>query len=231
LGVCALLAAFVAIERRSSDPLVRLGILRCGPLVRANLGAASLAGSFFGFQFVVVLYLQQFRGWSALEAGLALLPAGVDAVIAPTLTPRLVGRFGLTRVIGAGLGVAALAYALFLPIGPNSSYAAMFPTMILTGVAFALAYGPLTIAATNGIAPDEQGLAGGLVNTSSWRPWSPSSAPPPAPTGRRRRCWTATAPPSSCRWSLPSLASARPRSAWPGVSGRRRGDRCHRPEG
>jgi MFS family permease/uncharacterized membrane protein len=166
LGVCALLAAFVAIERRSSDPLVRLGILRCGPLVRANLGAASLAGSFFGFQFVVVLYLQQFRGWSALEAGLALLPAGVDAVIAPTLTPRLVGRFGLTRVIGAGLGVAALAYALFLPIGPNSSYAAMFPTMILTGVAFALAYGPLTIAATNGIAPDEQGLAGGLVNTS-----------------------------------------------------------------
>jgi hypothetical protein len=42
----------------------------------------------------------------------------------------------------------------------------MFPTMILTGIAFALSYGPLAIAATDGIAPDEQGLASGLLNTS-----------------------------------------------------------------
>ena len=59
------------------------------------------------------------------------------------------------------------AYALFLPIGLDSGYAAaMLPTFILAGLGFALAFGPLNVAATNGVAPEEQGLAGGLLNTS-----------------------------------------------------------------
>jgi hypothetical protein len=45
------------------------------------------------------------------------------------------------------------------------SYAAMFPSLIIAGTAFALAYGPLTIAATDGVAKEEQGLAGGLLYT------------------------------------------------------------------
>ncbi|QJD86268.1 MFS transporter [Cohnella herbarum] len=160
------LVAFIVIERRSAAPLMRLGILRSGALVRANLGAILFAGAFFGFQFVAVLYLQELRGWSALETGLALLAVGVDAVLAPTLTPRLVDRFGNVRVVFGGLCLAALSYALFLPVGLDWSYAAMFPTMILTGIAFALTYGPLTIAATDGIAEEEQGIAGGLLSTS-----------------------------------------------------------------
>lgn len=160
------LVTFIIIERRSAAPLMRLGILRSGALVRANLGAILFAGAFFGFQFVAVLYLQELRGWSALETGLALLVIGIDAVLAPTLTPRLVSRFGNVRVIFGGLCLAALSYALFLPVGLDWSYAAMFPTMILTGIAFALTYGPLTIAATEGIAEEEQGIAGGLLSTS-----------------------------------------------------------------
>jgi sugar phosphate permease len=59
------------------------------------------------------------------------------------------------------------AYALFVPIGLHSSYAAaMLPTILLAGLGFGLAFGPLNVAATNGIAPQEQGLAGGLLNTS-----------------------------------------------------------------
>lgn len=165
-GGLALLAAFVAIERRSAAPLVRLGMLRSGPLVRANLGAMLFAGSFFGFQFIAVFYLQELRGWSSLETSLALLAVGVDAVLAPTVTPRLVSRFGNVRVIFGGMLLAAAAYALFLPMGLDWTYAAMFPTMIMLGLAFALAYGPLTIAATDGVAEEEQGLAGGLLYTS-----------------------------------------------------------------
>jgi len=162
-----LFAAFAVIERRSAEPLVRLGILRSSSLVRINISAMLFVGSFAGFQFIAVLYLQQLRGWSALETGLALLVAGIDAVLAPTLTPRLVDRFGVSRVILTGSLVAVIGYALFLPIGLDSPYAtAMFPTMILTGIAFALSYGPLTIAATDGISPTEQGLTSGLLNTS-----------------------------------------------------------------
>ena len=167
-GVAVIVAAFVAIERRSSAPLVRLGILKSGALIRANVGAMSLTGSWFGFQFIATLYLQDLRGWSALETGLAIFPGGLlVALLAPRITPRLVERFGVSQVILAGLVSAVVAYALFLPIGLDSNYAtAMLPTFLLGGLGFALAYGPLNIAATNGIRPDEQGLAGGLVNTS-----------------------------------------------------------------
>ncbi|GGS47190.1 MFS transporter [Actinokineospora fastidiosa] len=162
----AALAAFVAIERRSPAPLLRLGILANRPLVRANAAALLFAGSFFAFQFLITLYLQELRGWSSLETGLALLVVAIDAILAPTLTPRLVARFGNARVIAGGLAFATLAYVLFLPVTDDWTYAAMFPTMITLGLAFALTYGPLTIAATDGVAEHEQGVAGGLLNTN-----------------------------------------------------------------
>jgi EmrB/QacA subfamily drug resistance transporter len=166
-AAAALLAAFVAHERRVPAPLVRLGILRSGTLVRANLGAMSLIGAWFGFQFIVTLYLQQLRGWSALETGLAIFPGGLLVALLAPRVAGLIDRFGVRRLIVAGLGSTVIAYALFLPIGLDSNYAgAMLPTFVLAGLGFGLAYGSLNIAATNGVAPEEQGLAGGLVNTS-----------------------------------------------------------------
>src|SRR6185437_10231319 len=166
-AAAAILAGFVAHERRVSAPLVRLGILRSSTLVRANLGAMSLFGGWVGFQFVTTLYLQQLRGWSPLETGLAIFPGGfLVALLAPRLEP-LIARFGTTRLTVAGMTSIAVGYALFLPIGLDSGYvAAMLPTMLLAGLGFALAYGPLNIAGTTGVAPPEQGLAGGLLNTS-----------------------------------------------------------------
>ena len=161
-----LLGAFVVIERRSATPLLRFGILRSAALVRANLAAVLLVGSFVGFQFIAVLYLQELRNWSELETGLALMVIGIDSVLAPTLTPWLVNRFGNGRVVFGGFAFAALAYALFLPLGTDWSYAAMLPTFLLLGLAFSLAYGPLTIAATDGVSEQEQGLAGGVLTTS-----------------------------------------------------------------
>jgi MFS family permease len=168
-GVGALLAlgGFIAVERRAATPLVRLGLLRRGPVSRANIGALLWAGSFVGFQFVAVLYLQGLRGWSPIVTGLALLPVAIDAVLAPTVTPRLVERFGAVPTIVAGMAIGLLGYALFLPIGLDSAYtSAMLPTMALIGLGFTLVYGPLTIVATEGVDDDEQGLASGLFNTA-----------------------------------------------------------------
>ncbi|HVU78279.1 MAG TPA: MFS transporter [Gaiellaceae bacterium] len=166
-GVVALLVAFVAREQRAAAPLVRLGIFRSQTIVRANLGAMMLFGSWVGFQFIATLYMQQLRGWSALQTGLAIFPAG--ALVA-SLSPRvaqLIGRVGTTRLIVAGLLSAAAAFALFIPIGLSSGYApSVLPTMLLAGLGFALAFAPLNIAGTSGVAPSEQGLAGGLLNTS-----------------------------------------------------------------
>ncbi|MFG3015323.1 MFS transporter [Streptomyces cinerochromogenes] len=161
-----LLAAFIAMERRSASPLVRLGIFRSGALVRANLVGLLFAAGFFGFQFLVVLYLQELRDWSTLQTSFAMIVIGVDAILSPVLTPRLVNRFGNARVIFAGLLLASLSYALFLPLGADWTYLAMLPGLLTLGIAFSLAYGPLTIVATEGVQEEEQGLAGGLLYTS-----------------------------------------------------------------
>src|SRR5205823_11907898 len=66
-----------------------------------------------------------------------------------------------------GMISVVAAYVLFLPIGLHSGYAlGMLPTFVLAGTGFALAFGPLNVAATSGVAAHEQGLAGGLLNTS-----------------------------------------------------------------
>ncbi|MEU0071551.1 MFS transporter [Streptomyces sp. NPDC006332] len=161
----ALVATFIAVERRAAAPLVRLGIFRKTAMVRADLAALLFLGAFFGFQFIVTLYLQELRGWSSLQAAIALIAMGCDAVLAPTLTPRLVNRYGNGRVIFGGFLLAIVAYGLFLPVEMDWSYAAMFPSLIIAGVAFALAYGPLTITATDSVTEEEQGLAGGLLYT------------------------------------------------------------------
>ncbi|MFI9506843.1 MFS transporter [Nocardia sp. NPDC052566] len=162
----AVLALFVWNERRSAAPLVRLGILRSANLVRINLVAVLFIGSFMGFAFLVTLYFQELRGWSTVQTGLAMAVMGLDALLAPLLTPWLVRKFGNTRVIFGGVLTALLAYALFLPTDLDRAYLAMLPTMLLLAVAFAMVYGPLTIAGTEGVGEEEHGLAGGLLYTA-----------------------------------------------------------------
>ncbi len=168
VAVAVLLATFVGVERRSATPLIQLRLLRSPSLIRANVGAMALLGGWVGALFVMTLYMQEVRGWSALTAGLAVAPAGVVvAVAAPRVAAPLVGRFGTAPVILAGLTAATGAYLLLLLLAPRTSYpTVMLPAFLLVGVAFTLAYGPLTMAATTGVPPAEQGVAAGVVNTS-----------------------------------------------------------------
>jgi MFS family permease len=163
----ALLSAFVAIERRAAQPLVRLGILRSASLRRANLGAMAVFGAYVGFQFVATLYMQTLLGWSALGMAFAFLPAGLIVAFGAPRIGALADRFGTERVIVVGGIAFVIGYALFLRIDEGSAYAAvMLPTMLLLGTGFALTFPSLNIQATAGIANEEQGLASGLVSTS-----------------------------------------------------------------
>ncbi|WP_410568239.1 MFS transporter [Amycolatopsis sp. cmx-4-61] len=163
----ALLVTFVVIEKRSRHPLLRLGILRSGPLARANLGGALFFGAYIGFQFVVMLYLQRVLGWSALQTALGFLPAALIVAFGSPRIEPLIDRVGTSRTIFAGVVAHVIGYALFLRIDEHSGYAgSVLPSMILLGIGFTLAFSSLNIQATAGISDDEQGLAGGLLNTS-----------------------------------------------------------------
>ena len=165
VGAIIALVAFGVRQRTAAAPIIPSAFLRSRALLRAYLGAGSLAAGFMGFQFIVVLYLQELRGWTALQTALAMVVMAIDAVLAPTVTPRLVARFGTWPVAIGGLMFAALSYLLFLPVGPDWTYALMFPSFLALGLAFTFAYGPLTIAATDGIADRDQGLTSGILYT------------------------------------------------------------------
>jgi MFS family permease len=163
----ALLAAFVGIELHTREPLVRLGILRSGPLARANLTAMVVFGCYVSFQFVGTLYLQSLLGWSPIGTALAFLPGGLIVAFGSPRVGPLADRFGTERVMAVGLIAFVIGYALILRIQDTLTYATVFlPTMILIGVGFALCFPMLNIQATAGIADSEQGVASGLVQTS-----------------------------------------------------------------
>ncbi len=166
-GAAALLGSFVLIERRSRDPLVRLGILRSPALARANLGAMVLFGSYVSFQFLVTQYLQIMAGWTALATALAFLPAGVMTAVASTRMGPVIDRFGPARVIAAAFACLAAGYIWFLRIGPAPDYpTVILPSLLLIGAAFCLGFSALSTQATAGVADHEQGLASGILQTS-----------------------------------------------------------------
>ena len=163
----ALLAAFVAIEQRTERPLVRLGILRTGSLVRANVAMAAMFGAYVSFQFIITLYLQTMNGWSALETALALLPAGLLVAFGSPRIGPLVDRFGSQTLLAASALASTAGYALLLRLDTVPAYAAVIlPAMVLIGLGFMLGFPSANIQATMGVEDHEQGLASGLVQTS-----------------------------------------------------------------
>jgi MFS family permease len=166
-AVAVLLATFVTIERRSRDPLVPLAIFRSGALTRANIGALTLFGSYVSFQFLVTQYLQSLAAWSALATALAFLPAGVVVAVLSTRMSVIIDRFGSARIAVAAFVSLVAGYVVFLRVGVQPDYpSVIFPAVVLIGIAFGLGFSALSLAATNGVADREQGLAASLFQTS-----------------------------------------------------------------
>jgi MFS family permease len=161
-----LIVAFLLIEKNTARPLIRLAFLRNGTLIGAALVAAAILGTYMSFQFIGSLYLQTTRHWSPLEMALGFLPCGLlIAAIAPR-AGFLLGKVGARWMMFLGFVAYSAAYLLFLRIGADSGYlAVILPTMLLIGVAFPLSFTGANVAATSGVAPEEQGVAAGVLQT------------------------------------------------------------------
>jgi EmrB/QacA subfamily drug resistance transporter len=167
-GAVGLFVAFVVTERRVANPLMRLGILRSGTLVRANLSVVVLFGSYLSFQFMMTLYLQDVLHWAPLRMALALLPAGLLVAASSPVMGRLINRYGTQRLILVAMISLTLGYGWFLATaGDAPRYpVTILPTMLLLGAGFAFGFSSIMAQATEGIDDSEQGLASGLVQTS-----------------------------------------------------------------
>jgi EmrB/QacA subfamily drug resistance transporter len=162
-----LIAAFIQIERRHRDPLVPLRIFSNRSLAAADATFLLVAAALFGVFFFVTLYFQQVLGYSALKTGLAYLPLSLTLIGGSALASRLVDRFTPKPVLSVGLLVSTAGFLLLTRIDGHADYAShVLPAMIVLGTGLGTAFVPITIAATNGVASGDSGLASGLLNTT-----------------------------------------------------------------
>jgi EmrB/QacA subfamily drug resistance transporter len=166
LAALALTGAFVATERRHPSPLVRLGILRRRSLRTANLYTVMIGAWSAGELLVVPLYLQLVLHFSPLVAGLAIAPQGIFGFLGASRGARVVRRVGLRALLVVSGASAAGGLALLGLVLGWRSYPLLVAGFMLAGYGTATGAFGATVAATQGVANDEQGLAGGLVNMS-----------------------------------------------------------------
>jgi EmrB/QacA subfamily drug resistance transporter len=169
LGTAAvLLALFIVIESRVASPLMPLSLFRLRNVATANVAGVLWAAAMFAWFFISALYMQLVLGYSPLQVGLGFLPANlIMAAMSLGLSAKIVMRFGFRGPLAAGLALAAVGLALFAraPVG-GSFVADVLPGMLLLGLGAGIAFNPMLLAAMSDVAPEDSGLASGVVNTA-----------------------------------------------------------------
>ncbi len=162
-----LLVAFVVIESRSAEPLVRLSIFSVKTVRAGNVAMFVVAAGLFAMFFFNTLYVQRVLGFSPVQAGFAFVPFTAGVIIGAGLSQRLVPALGAREVPVIGAALGAVGLLTFLRLTPDSSYVTdLLPGIMLVSVGMGLVFVPITLIATSGVPVDDAGLASGLFNTS-----------------------------------------------------------------
>ena len=162
-----LLIAFVVIESRSAEPLVRLSIFSVRTVRAGNVAMFVVAAGLFAMFFFNTLYVQRVLGFSPVQAGFAFVPFTAGVIIGAGLSQRLVPALGAREVPVIGAALGAVGLLTFLRLTPDSSYVTdLLPGIMLISIGMGLVFVPITLIATSGVPVDDAGLASGLFNTS-----------------------------------------------------------------
>jgi EmrB/QacA subfamily drug resistance transporter len=162
------LATFVLIENRSTDPMIPFSIFRQRTLAAANVAALLLGGSFFAFVFAGTLYMQEVLHYSALQTGAAWLAASVISMSLAAVSQMLVTRIGAKVVMGIGMTLIGIGilWATQAPVHGHF-LANLAGPFVVAGAGTAFSFIPISVAALEGVAEHQSGLASGLLNTST----------------------------------------------------------------
>ena len=162
-----LVIAFVAIEARSSAPLLPLRMFRLRTLTGSNLGGLLTGAAVFSQFFLLTLYMQQVLHYSALQTGLAYIALTLAMIVFANVAQALALRVGVRPVLPAGLLLAAAGLVLYARLPVDGRYFwDLFPAFLLSGIGMAFAFIPMTIGALAGVRPVDAGIASGLINTT-----------------------------------------------------------------
>jgi DHA2 family multidrug resistance protein-like MFS transporter len=154
-------------QRRLADPMIDLGLFRLGRFNAAlaiNFLAIFVAVGYFLF---VAQYLQLVLGLSPLEAGLWSLPSAVGFIIGSQLGPRVLGNLQPAKVIGGGLGLAAVGLAVLTQVGAAGGLPALVAGSVIISLGLAPVFGVTTELIVGSAPPEQAGAASGISETGA----------------------------------------------------------------
>ena len=167
VAAAALLAAFVAVERRADQPITPLHLFRSRRRSGALVARMFVVSGMMSVFFFLSQFFQEVRGYSALEAGAAFLPMTLVLFATTQVLPRIVARIQETTVLVIGLAIAASSLLAISNIDAMTAYLPLIAVPLVTlGIGMGLAFAPLTSVAMLGVPTAEAGAASGLVNAA-----------------------------------------------------------------
>jgi EmrB/QacA subfamily drug resistance transporter len=164
VGVVALVAFFV-IEARKRDPMLPLGLFRIPQFAGANATTLAVYAALGGAFFLIVLYLQEVMGYSAIEAGASLVPITILMLLLSSRFGALSERIGPRLPMTIGPLIVGLGLVLFSEVAPGDRFtASVLPAAIVFGLGLSVTVAPLTAAVLGAVDNEQSGIASGVNN-------------------------------------------------------------------
>jgi predicted MFS family arabinose efflux permease len=161
----ALLALFVAHERRIAEPMLPLELFARRNFTFGNLQTFAMYGGLGAMFFFLTLFLQQVAGYEALEAGIATIPTTLVMFALSKRAGRLADRFGPRLFMGCGPLVGAVGVALMLRLDEDISYwTELFPALLIFSLGLVATVTPLTATVLADADEHNAGIASGVNN-------------------------------------------------------------------
>jgi EmrB/QacA subfamily drug resistance transporter len=164
LGI-ALVAGYVAWERKAPAPMTPLRLFRNRAFGMANVASLLMYFGMFGSVFLLTQFLQSAQGYSPLEAGLRVLPWTLVPMFVAPVAGVVSDRIGGGPIMAAGLAIQAAALAWFaVAATPEVGYGGLIGPMVLGGLGNGLFYAPVANVVLSAVRPEEEGKASGINN-------------------------------------------------------------------
>ncbi|MGO4446681.1 MFS transporter [Mycobacterium sp. 2YAF39] len=160
------LIGFLAYESRRHDPFIDLRFFRSIPFASATVIAVCAFAAWGAFLFMMSLYLQEERGYSALTTGLIYLPVAIGALVFSPLSGRMVGRFGGRPSIVIAGTLITVATVLLTTLTATTPVWQLLVIFAVFGIGFSMVNAPITTAAVSGMPTDRAGAASAIASTS-----------------------------------------------------------------
>jgi predicted MFS family arabinose efflux permease len=160
------LIGFVAVERAHAEPLIELGLLRQRGLRTAGILTFLLGAWNAGELVVLSVYLQQTLHDSPLEAGLVIAPQGVVGFMTALFGARVVRRFGMRTLLVVATASTGVGFLILTHLPMSGHHSPLLAAVVLVGFGTVGTVFGTTVMAASGMAEADQGLVGGVVNTT-----------------------------------------------------------------